>query len=218
MWTQFRWHWFNVTCLVIVVLLTAQMIGARLGRVPLRYLDIVQNDIHLLDLPALARWEKDRREIGFALSPSEMSSPVRCVLRIKPGTAAQKEPELEVELNNTSDDPVFLHIHQYLLDVVTFVLRDSHDVVASSFCYIMLHSDSRPKPPVTLKPGESKTAEVYLSVVTGHGFQPLRPGLYSLQAVFAQPFMHSRSNRLSVHVEETVDGLSLHVEDVFFAP
>jgi hypothetical protein len=106
-----------------------------------------------------------------------------------------------------------------LLDNVTFVFRDPDDNVVSSFCYITVHSSFDRKPPIVVKPGESASDRIYLSVACDHGFQPLKPGLYSLQAVFhhgsdfridaptkvhgGYPYeaMLAKSNRLPVRVD-----------------
>ncbi len=66
-------------------------------------------------------------------------------------------------------------------------------------------------PPIILKPGELQTSTLFLSVASDHGFQPLRPGLYSLEAVFHEnsffdplgpkEAMLARSNRVSIRVE-----------------
>jgi hypothetical protein len=129
-------------------------------------------------------------------------------LRAIPDTVAKKEPELEVELLNTSKETVHVPIHRALIDSVTFILRGPDDEVLSSFCYITVHSNSHSHPPVPLKPGEPLRCRVYLSVAADHGFQALRPGMYSLEAVFQGrslgddplPRMCARSNRLPVRV------------------
>jgi hypothetical protein len=162
------------------------------------------------DPKAGERWEKDRRNIGVALSRREERGPMRCALRVCSGAAARDKPELEVQLKNCSEYSVALYIHRLLLDLVTFILRDPDGNVESSFCYMTTHSNFEPLPPVILKPGESKASSIFLSVASDHGFRPLRPGLYSLEAVFHEhgfldPLgpdhsMFARSNRLLVRV------------------
>jgi hypothetical protein len=158
-----------------------------------------------------AQWEEKRRQIGIELSSHKENGSIRCSLRVRPGAAAWKEPELEVELRNTSDKPATIRIHRTLLDAVTFVLRDPEDKVVSSFCYVTVHSTFETLPPITLRPGEAKLSQMFLSVAADHGFQPLRPGVYSLEAVFHEnsffdPLgqvegMLARSDRIPVRVE-----------------
>jgi hypothetical protein len=154
------------------------------------------------DVEEGARSEEHQREVGIDLSRREECGPVRCALRVIRGATARREPELEVELTNTSEEPVLVQIHRFPLDQVTFVLRDPDDAVVSSFCYRTVSSQAGPSPPIALGPGESDTSRVYLSVAADHGFQPLRSGLYSLEAVFVQPTMLARSNRLTVIVSD----------------
>jgi hypothetical protein len=202
-------NWLLVTGIAFIGLALVVTVADRVGRVPIRH-DVVNADAFLSAAPpqgrwgdphAGARWEQGRREIGIALSHGEKLGPVRCALRIVPGAAARHEPDLEVELTNTSDNVVLLNIHRDLLDVVTFILRDPDDEILSSFSYFTVHSSTESKPPIVLMPGASKTRQVHLSVAADHGFQPLRPGVYSLEAVFRQPPMLSRSNRLAIRVE-----------------
>jgi hypothetical protein len=125
----------------------------------------------------------------------------------------RKEGELEVELRNTSDAPVTLRIHRTLLDTVTFIFRDPEGKVVSSFCYVTVHSTLHADPPIILGPGESRTGEILLSVACDHGYQSLRPGLYSLEAVFHDDSffdplgpdgsMLARSNRIAVRVGDS---------------
>lgn len=113
-------------------------------------------------------------------------------------------------LRNASDEPVTLRIHRLLLDTVTFIFRDPDDKVVSSFCYVTMHSTFEAESPIILGPGECKTSQVFLSVASDHGFQPLRPGLYSVEAVFHEnsffdplgpdKTMLARSNRIAVRV------------------
>jgi hypothetical protein len=157
-----------------------------------------------------ARWEEEQRAIGLELSRRKESGPVRCSLRIRLGIAAREKPEVEVRLRNVSDDAVALRIHGHLLDTVTFIFRDPDGKVVSSFSTVYLHSTLRTEPPMILGPGESKASEIFLSVACGRGFRPLRPGLYSIQAVFPnnsvigppglERTMLARSNRISVRV------------------
>ncbi len=208
-----RTCWLVVASLVVVVVLVGVIVREHIAGLPPRYLDAVNTELYLSADPPQghwgepdvgARWEEDRRQSGIALARREECGPVRCALRVIPGAAARKEPELEVELNNASDEPVLLQIHRDLLDVVTFILRDADNAVVSSFCYITVHSSFRSKPPIILGPGESKTTQVYLAVAADHGFQALPPGLYSLEAVFVQPLMQpvmlARSGCLPVRV------------------
>jgi hypothetical protein len=158
-----------------------------------------------------ARWEESRRQIGIELSRRKENGPIRCTLRVRSGAAARSEPELEVELRNISNKPVTIGIHRFLLDTVTFILRDPEDNVMSSFCYVTVHSTLEALPPVTLNPAEADTSTIFLSVAANHGFQPLRPGIYSLEAVFHEhsffdPLgpsdgMLARSNRIPIRVE-----------------
>jgi hypothetical protein len=162
----------------------------------------------------VVRWEEMRRQIGIELSHRKESGPVRCELRIRKRAATRAEPELEVQLTNTSDDSVTIHIHQLLLDNVTFVFRRSDDQVVSSSCCVTKHSTKCVKPPMILDPHESKTAQVFLWVAADHGFQELRPGIYSLEAIFhdksffftdlpyPDQLMLARSNRVAVRVGE----------------
>jgi hypothetical protein len=93
---------------------------------------------------------------------------------------------------------------------MTFIFRDPDHKVVSSRSPVLLHSVYRPGSAVTLKPGESASCTIYLIHAAEHGFQPLRPGLYSLEAVFNDKCISSlpiceyrmlaRSNRLSVRV------------------
>jgi hypothetical protein len=158
-----------------------------------------------------ARWEEKRRQIGIDLSRRKENGPIRCTLRVRPGAAAHNEPEMEVELRNVSDKPVTIGIHRFLLDTVTFILRDPEGNVVSSFCYVTVHSTINALPPVTLNPDEVDTSRIFVSVAADHGFQPLRPGIYSLEAVFHEnsffdPLgpaegMLARSNRIPIRVE-----------------
>jgi hypothetical protein len=157
------------------------------------------------DPAAGARSEEHRREIGVALSRREEAGPVRCVLRAVPGSAASKKPEVEVELINTGMFAVRVPILRSLLDRVTFIFRGPDDEVVSSFCYLTVYSDFHANPPLLLKPGEPLRDSLYLSVAADHGFQALRPGMYSLEAVFTSGLgeprtLLARSNRLPVRV------------------
>ncbi len=157
-----------------------------------------------------AGWDEGRRKIGIELSRREDVGPIRCSLRVKPGAAARKEPEFEVELKNVSDANATIHVHQFVLDNVTFLLRASDDAIVGSFCYVGLHSTMESKPPVILRPGESQSSPIYLSVLGDHGFQSLQPGVYSLEAVFHDKHifnlplpefgMVARSNRVAIRV------------------
>ena len=132
------------------------------------------------------------------------------MLKAVEGSNAEYGPELEVTLTNTSDQAVTLGIFQILLDLVTFIFRAPDDSVVSSFCTLPTHSTFQSRPPVILKPGESKTSKILLSAATDHGFQPLQPGLYSLEAVFhdklfvglpiPEQTMLARSNRMVIRV------------------
>jgi hypothetical protein len=159
-----------------------------------------------------AEFEESRRQDGIELSRRMEAGPIRCIFRARPGAAARNEPELEVELKNVSADPVTLTVHRSLIDRVTFVFRDPDGGVVGTFCSAHLHSPYSPNerfPTVTLKPGESKTASLYLSVAAFRGYQDLQPGLYSVEAVFEARAgcghfpdmpMLARSNRLQVRV------------------
>ena len=150
------------------------------------------------------------RQIGIELSRRKEVGPVRCMLKAVEGSNAGHRPELEVTLTNTSDQAVTLGILQILLDLVTFIFRAPDDSVVSSFCTLPTHSTLQSRPPVILKPGESKTGIITLSEATGRGFQPLQPGLYSLEAVFhdqlfygppiPEQTMLARSNRMVIRV------------------
>jgi hypothetical protein len=157
-----------------------------------------------------ARSEDLRRKIGNELSRLKDTGPIRCSLRAKPPAAAWNEPELEVELENVSNANVTIHIHQMLLDNVTFIFRAPDDSVVSTFCYVTVHSMFESKPPVVLRPREAQSSLIYLSVAGDHGFQSLRPGMYSLEAVFHDKLFHdlpipelkmvARSNRVAIRV------------------
>src|SRR5205823_6118268 len=118
------------------------------------------------------------------LARRKEAGPVRRSLQVLTGAAARNEPELQVELRNVSDEPVTVRIHRMPLDTVTFILRDPDENVVSSFCYVTVHSTFEALPPIVLGPGEFQTTKLFLFVAADHGFQPLRPGLYSLEAVF----------------------------------
>jgi hypothetical protein len=158
-----------------------------------------------------ARHEEERRQIGIELSRRKENGPIRCSLRARPGAAAHGEAALEVDLRNASDAPVTIGIHRFLLDTVTFILRDPENDVVSSFCYITVHSSARSLPPVTLISGAVDTSPILLSVAAEHGFRALQPGMYSLEAVFHEnsflnPLgpaegMLARSKRIPIRVE-----------------
>jgi hypothetical protein len=155
----------------------------------------------------------ERRQIGIELSHREECGPIRCRLRAIRDAAAMTVPELEVELGNASHDPITLQGHQGLLDYMTFIFRDPDDQVVSSCSPVLMHSVYLPAPAVILKPGESASCTIHLFHAAEHGFQPLRPGLYSIEAVFenhdflsgpmpiSESRMFARSNRLSVRVQ-----------------
>jgi hypothetical protein len=208
-----------VAALAVGALILIVLISQRHGAQPLPQQDAADVELALSsaapqgswgDPEEGARWEQGRRKIGVQLSARNERGPVRIALRVRPGAARWKERELEVELRNTSDKPVALRIHQTLLDTVTFVFRDPEGNVVSSFCYVTVHSTVYPAPPIILGPGKSKTDDIFLSVACDHGFQTLRPGLYSLEAVFHEnsffdPLgpdgsMLARSNRVPVRV------------------
>ena len=159
-----------------------------------------------------ARWEELRRQIGIELSRRKEVGPVRCMLKTVQGADTGYGPELEVTLTNTSDQAVTLKIHQWLLDLLTFIFRAPDDSIVSSFCSVGIHSTLQSRPPIILKPGESKMSDILLSSAADHGYQPLRPGLYSLEAVFhdklfaylpvPEQTMLARSNRILVRVGE----------------
>jgi hypothetical protein len=213
------WAISGAAALAIGVLILIVLVFQRQANQPLRNHDAA-NEKPLLpaaapqgswgDPAAGARWEQARREIGIELSRRMGSGPVRCSLRLRPGAAMRKEPELEVELTNTSDAAVTLRIHRTLLDTVTFILRDPEDNVVSSFCYVTVHSTMHAESPIMMGPGESKSDEIFLSVACDHGYRPLRPGVYSLEAVFHEhsffdplgpdESMLARSNRIPVSV------------------
>ncbi len=158
--------------------------------------------------------DEEKRQIGIEFSRGrEESGPIRCRLRAIPNAAALEDSELEVELGNACNEIITLQGHQSLLDYMTFIFRDPDDKVVSSNSPILLRSVYLKVPGVTLKPGESASCNIYLFHAAEHGFQPLRPGLYSLEAIFHDPFYirlpfsisefqkFARSNRLSVRVE-----------------
>jgi hypothetical protein len=157
-----------------------------------------------------ARWEEEQRRIGVELSRRQERGPIRCSLRVRKGAAFRQGAELEVKLTNSSDKPVTIPVHRFLLDQVTFIFRDPDDNVVSSFCYVNVDSDLRSAPPVVLRPGESDNSPIFLSVATDHGYRTLRPGLYSLEAVFHETRLFdalgpdrsllARSHRIPVRV------------------
>jgi hypothetical protein len=140
---------------------------------------------HWADPAAGARWEEERRRIGAEISGRADNGPLHCRLRVAPRSAAER-PELEVALTNTSDAPVTVRQYTNLLDHVTFVFHGSDDEVVSSFCYATVRSPKGVEdwPDGVIEPGEEQTGTIYLSVAADHGFQPLRPGRYWLEAVF----------------------------------
>jgi hypothetical protein len=156
--------------------------------------DAAQGELRLPAKRSLGGWadpksgadfEESSRQARVELSRRKASGPIRCVLHARPGAAAKREPELEVELKNASGEPVTLTVHTFLLDLVTFVFRDPDDQVVGTFCYVLMHSHFPfTYPTVTLKADESKASGLHLSVAAFRGYQDLKPGLYSSEAVF----------------------------------
>ena len=161
------------------------------------------------DPEAGARWEEERRRIGAEMSGRVDHAPLHCRLRVVPGPAGK--PELEVAVANPSDAPVTVRQCTTVLDYVTFVLHGPDDEVVSSFCYATVRSPKGVEewPDRVIAPGEELTDTTYLSVAADHGFQPLRPGRYWLEAVFQGEAgapdggeLLSHSNRLPIRVKE----------------
>jgi hypothetical protein len=167
------------------------------------------------DPDAGARQEEQRRQEAIELSRREEQGPIRCVLEAMPAATTPGKPEVRVRLVNRSDEAVSLGYDQSILEHVTFLFRDPDGRVVGTFCYLHVLSpfsprDRRPVPVVTLKPGESDTSTLYLSVASGRNHQRLRPGRYSLEATFqyrdpdgipaATQGMLARSGRLPVRV------------------
>ena len=156
------------------------------------------------------RWEELRRNIGVELSKCKEAGPIRC--KLSHAEADELGPLLKLELTNVSHAEVSVPVFQMLLDNVTFILRAPDDGVVSSFCYLTVHSTFDPQPPVVMSPGKTRSAEVYVSTAANHGHQSLKPGLYSLEAVFHDPSfsglplpnfkMLARSNRISIRVKD----------------
>ncbi len=209
--------------LIVVASLTGGLCAAerdRRGRVP------ASQRAAELRLPAKApdgrwhnpvegiRWEEGRRKVGVELSALPERGPLRCRLRVLPGTAAAGKPVLEVRVSNPTSSPVTVEGHTDAIDDVTFILRGPDDKVVSSFCYALVRSDIRaeeePPPHYVVRPGEVLTAPIHLSVAADHGYRPLRPGRYTIEAVFQcaggqarlghEQGLVSRSERLPVLV------------------
>ena len=110
-----------------------------------------------------------------------------CALRLRPRLAARNDPELEVQLTNSSDETVTLTIHQHLLDTVTIILRDPDGYVVSSLCYVVYHSAFSAKPPLVLGAGLSKTSQLHLSVAVGpRAFRHFTQACIHLRLCFTQ--------------------------------
>jgi hypothetical protein len=141
---------------------------------------------HWTDPVEGSRWEERRRRIGEELSGRSESGPFLCRLRRAPGATGSGKPDLEVEVRNASDARVVLRDFTELLDHLTFILRGPGGEVVSSFCYVDVRSGLRlgSPPAVVFGPGEVRVDPIYLSVAANHGYRPLRPGRYSIEAVF----------------------------------
>jgi hypothetical protein len=91
-----------------------------------------------------------------------------------------------VRVVNPSDAAVTLRGYTTLIDHVTFILRDPEGAAVSSFCYATVRSPRsyEAPPPFVFRPGDEQADTLYLTVAADHGFRPLRPGRYTIQAVF----------------------------------
>lgn len=162
-----------------------------------------------------ARSKEMQCRAGEVLSRRPARGPLRCRLHAVPGAAAAGEPELEVVVDNPSDAAITLRSSERLLDYVTFVFRGPAGEVVSSFCYADIHSEIRmldqEPASIAFEPGHSRTKTVYLSVAADHGFRPLPPGRYSIEAVLEGRSVggrenRARSNRLPVVVGDAEKG------------
>ena len=143
--------------------------------------------------PAVA-FERFRREQQDIADGAERG-PIRSTVTPWSDRGGQHPPDLLLSLTNTSSEPVTLWYTTWPHCHVTFVVRDEDEKIVASFHWGTLSSqavsvDSQgklvtPLPTLTLKPGETYTAGVWLSTLSDCCQpRPERPGVYSVEAVF----------------------------------
>ena len=181
------------TCVVVIHFLNRS--------IPELAIRFVPGENRTREEPENRRWTETAKEFV----QRDERGPLRCSLQTRRGT-----PELEISLTNTSLEPVKFRGRNYLHDDFIFILRDTDEQIVNVASRYWLES-SQTSNHIVLGPKETKSDTIEFHHAT-HDFQPTRPGLYSLEAVFSEEYptklfgwetgMHARSNRIPIHVEK----------------